>query len=208
MRKRTRPRRATSSIFSRSVAAFFIDTADVYAAGKSEEIIGRWGRDRGGLDDLIIATKGRFSAPAGSHGASRRGLTRNLEASLKRLQVEAIDLYVVHGWDRHTDIEETLGTLGDLRAAGKLHHVGWSNVSGWQLQRIMSTARAGGYPVPVAIQPQYNLLDRGIELEVLPCALENGLGVTPWSPLAVDGSRGSTPRTHSREGADASGRES
>lgn len=162
---------------------FFIDTADVYAAGKSEEIIGRWGRDRGGLDDLIIATKGRFGAPAGSHGASRRGLTRNLEASLKRLQVEAIDLYVVHGWDRHTDIEETLGTLGDLRAAGKLHHVGWSNVSGWQLQRIMSTARAGGYPVPVAIQPQYNLLDRGIELEVLPCALENGLGVTPWSPL-------------------------
>jgi aryl-alcohol dehydrogenase-like predicted oxidoreductase len=160
-----------------------IDTADVYSGGVSEEIIGRWGENRGGLGDVIIATKGRFSPPPGSHGASRRALVRSVDASLRRLQVEAIDIYFLHGWDRHTDVAETLGTLGDLVSAGKVHHTGWSNVAGWQLQRIVSTAQAQGFPLPVALQPQYSLLDRGIELEVLPCALENGIGVTPWSPL-------------------------
>jgi aryl-alcohol dehydrogenase-like predicted oxidoreductase len=146
-------------------------------------MIGRWGRQRGGLGDLVIATKGRFTPPPGSHGASRRALVRSVEASLRRLQVEAIDLYFVHGWDCHTDVAETLGTLGDLVRAGKLHHTGWSNVAGWQLQKIVSTAEANGLPRPVALQPQYSLLDRGIEVEVLPCALENGIGLTPWSPL-------------------------
>ena len=146
-------------------------------------MIGRWGRQRGGLGDLVIATKGRFAPPPGSYGASRRALVRSVEASLRRLQVEAIDLYFVHGWDRHTDVAETLDTLGDLVRAGKLHHTGWSNVAGWQLQKIVSTAEANGLPRPVALQPQYSLLDRGIEVEVLPCALENGIGLTPWSPL-------------------------
>ena len=160
-----------------------IDTADVYSRGASEEIIGRWGQARGGLGDLVVATKGRFGPPPGSHGGSRRSLVRCVDASLKRLQVEAIDLYFVHGWDRHTDVGETLGTLDDLVRAGKIHHTGWSNLAGWQLQRIVSTAQAQRLPVPVALQPQYSLLDRGIELEVLPCALENGIGLTPWSPL-------------------------
>lgn len=161
----------------------FIDTADVYGKGASERIIGNWARQRGGVDDLIVATKGRFAPPPGSHGASRRALVRSVDASLKRLGVEAIDLYYVHGWDRHTEVEETLAALGDLVRAGKVHAVGWSNVAGWQLQKIVSAARAGGYPVPVALQPQYNLLERGIEIEVLPCALEAGIGVVPWSPL-------------------------
>ncbi|WP_299794436.1 aldo/keto reductase [uncultured Marivita sp.] len=161
-----------------------IDTADVYSAGVSEEMIGRWGKNRGGLNDLVIATKGRFAPPLGSNGASRRALVRSVDASLRRLQVEAIDLYYVHGWDRYTDVTETLATLSDLVKAGKLHHTGWSNITGWQLQSIVSTARSQGLPVPVALQPQYNLLDRGIEIEVLPCALENSIGVTPWSPLA------------------------
>lgn len=161
----------------------FVDTADVYGNGLSEEIIGRWSRRRGGMDDMILATKGRFAPPAGSHGASRRSLTRSVEASLRRLQVEAIDLYFIHGWDRHTDITETLGTLGDLVGAGKLHNIAWSNVAGWQMQKIVSTARANGLPSPVALQPQYNLLERGIEVEVLPCCLENGVSLTPWSPL-------------------------
>ncbi|MCC5967790.1 MAG: aldo/keto reductase [Natronohydrobacter sp.] len=160
-----------------------IDTADVYSDGVSEKIIGHWGKSRGGLGDLLIATKGRFSPPPGSHGASRRALVRSVDASLRRLQVEAIDLYFVHGWDPHTDVSETLATLSDLVTSGKVHHTGWSNVAGWQLQRIVSTAQAQGFPLPVALQPQYSLLDRGIELEVLPCALENGVGVTPWSPL-------------------------
>lgn len=161
----------------------FIDTADVYGGGQSEEIIGKWGRQRGGIDDLVLATKGRFAPPAGSHGASRRSLTRSVDASLKRLQVNAIDVYFIHGWDRHTDVADTLATLGDLVSAGKIHNVAWSNVAGWQLQKIVSTAQAGGFPSPVALQPQYNLLERGIEIEVLPCCLEAGIALTPWSPL-------------------------
>lgn len=161
----------------------FIDTADVYAAGRSEEIIGAWGQKRGGLDDLIIATKGRFAPPKGSHGASRRSLTRSVERSLKRLRIDAIDVYFIHGWDRHTPVIETLATLGDLVSAGKIHNVAWSNVSGWQLQKILCTAQAERLPMPVALQPQYNLLERGIETEVLPCCLENNIALTPWSPL-------------------------
>ncbi len=161
----------------------FIDTADVYGAGESERIIGRWAADRGGVDDLIIATKGRFAPPAGSHGASRRSVQRSVDASLQRLGVDAIDLYFVHGWDEHTPVAETLDTLTALVRAGKIHHVGWSNVTGWQLQKIVTTASLGGYVAPVALQPQYNLLDRGVELELMPCALAAGLGITPWSPL-------------------------
>lgn len=161
----------------------FIDTADVYGNGESERIIGRWAAARGGTDDLVIATKGRFAPPAGSHGASRRGLQRSVDASLQRLGAEAVDVYLVHGWDPHTPIDVTLDTLTSLVRSGKIHDIAWSNVTGWQLQRIISTASLGGYVSPVAVQPQYNLLDRGIELEVLPCALEAGLAITPWSPL-------------------------
>lgn len=161
----------------------FIDTADVYSNGASEAIIGKWGRQRGGMSDLIVATKGRFAPPAGSPGASRRSLVRSVNASLKRLQVDAIDVYFIHGWDERVDIIDTLGTLVDLVSAGKIHNIAWSNLAGWQLQKIITTANLGGFPVPVALQPQYNLLDRGIEMEVLPCCLENGIAVTPWSPL-------------------------
>ncbi|MEM8851687.1 MAG: aldo/keto reductase [Pseudomonadota bacterium] len=160
-----------------------IDTADAYNRGQSEEIIGDWGRKRGGLSDLIVATKGRFAPPPGSAGASRRGLTRAVEGSLRRLGVEAIDLYFVHGWDPQTDVADTLGVLGDLVGSGKIHNIAWSNLAGWQLQKIVSTAQAQRLPVPVAVQPQYNLLDRGIEIEVLPCCLETGIALTPWSPL-------------------------
>lgn len=160
-----------------------IDTADVYAAGVSEEIIGRWGAARGGMDDLIIATKCRFMPTPGSRGGSRRAILKRADASLKRLQIDAVDLYFLHGWDDETDVCETLSALDDLKRAGKIHHIGWSNVTGWQLERICRTAEANGLPVPCALQPQYSLLDRGIELEVLPCALENSIGLTPWSPL-------------------------
>ncbi len=161
----------------------FIDTADVYSDGLSEEIVGKWGRRRGGMGDVILATKGRFAPPAGSHGASRRSLVRSVDASLKRLQVDVIDVYFVHGWDQHTDVADTLAVLDDLVSMGKIHNIAWSNVAGWQLQKILSTADAGGFPSPVALQPQYNLLDRGIEVEVLPCCLESGVALTPWSPL-------------------------
>ncbi|KIC50957.1 dehydratase [Tateyamaria sp. ANG-S1] len=160
-----------------------IDTADGYGAGASETIIGEWGRARGGVEDLIIATKGRFAPVPGSAGASRRSLVRSIDASLKRLQVEAIDLYYVHGWDPRTDITDTLGALANLRAAGKLHHVGWSNLSAWQLQKLLSVADQYNLPKPIAVQPQYNLLERGIELELMPCCLEADISLVPWSPL-------------------------
>ncbi len=161
----------------------YIDTADVYGSGESERIVGRWLADRG-HDHLVISTKGRFGAPAGSPGASRRGLRHAVDASRARLGVDALDVYLVHGWDEQTPVEDTLDTLSSLVRAGTIHHLGWSNVTGWQLQRILTTARLGGYVVPTILQPQYNLLDRGIELEVLPVCLEESVAVTPWSPLA------------------------
>jgi len=161
----------------------FIDTADVYGQGESERIIGRWLADRG-HDHLVISTKGRFGAAAGTPGASRRELRRAVAGSRSRLGVDTLDLYFVHGWDELTPVEETLDTLSALVRAGTIHQVGWSNVTGWQLQRILTTARLGGYVVPTVLQPQYNLLDRGIELEVLPVCLEESVALTPWSPLA------------------------
>lgn len=166
----------------RASGGTFIDTADVYSDGESERIIGRWLKDRS-ASEVIVATKGRFAPPPGSSGASRRSLTKSVDASLRRLGVEAIDLYFVHGWDENVPVQETLSALGDLVRSGKIHNIGWSNVTGWQLAEIVTTARLSGLAQPCVVQPQYNLLDRGIEAEVLPAALANGLAITPWSPL-------------------------
>ncbi len=161
----------------------FIDTADVYSAGVSEEIIGRWIKKRGGQGELILATKTFFAPLEGSHGGSRSSIVWAVDSSLKRLQVDAIDVYYMHAWDFRTEIEETLAALGDMINAGKIRNIAWSNVTGWQLQKILLTADRLGVPRPVALQPQYNLLDRIIELEVMPCCLENGISLAPWSPL-------------------------
>ncbi len=160
-----------------------IDTADVYSNGESENFIGRWLARRSSDDDVIIATKGRFKPPAGSPGASRRSLVRSVDDSLQRLGVDHLDIYFVHGWDQETPVTETLDTLTGLVRQGKIHQVGWSNTTGWQLQRIITTARLDRFAVPTVFQPQYNLLDRHIEWEVLPCCLEESLAITPWSPL-------------------------
>lgn len=166
-----------------SAGGTFIDSADAYAAGESERIIGRWIEKRGGHDDLIVATKGRFAPPAGSSGASRRGLRIAAERSRERLRVDAIDLYFVHGWDTDAPVQETLEGLADLVSRGLVHYVAWSNVTAWQFQKIVATADARGLPRPVALQPQYNLLDRTIETEIMPCCLDEGISLTPWSPL-------------------------
>jgi aryl-alcohol dehydrogenase-like predicted oxidoreductase len=166
----------------------FIDTADVYSRGASEEIIGRWlaGKRR---DDFVIATKVRFGTddPA-ARGVNRFGLSRKhimsaVEASLRRLKTDYIDLYQVHLWDPGTPLEETLGTLDTLVKGGKVRYLGASNFTGWQLQKAVDLARANGCEPFVSLQPLYNLLDRDIEWELLPVCRNEGLGVISWSPL-------------------------
>ncbi len=161
----------------------FVDTADVYSAGESERIVGQWLTSRGITDEVVVATKARFRPPPGSNGASRRALQHCVDGSLDRLGVERIDLFWVHGWDQHTPVEETLDALSAIVRAGKISHVGWSNETAWQLQLIVTTARLGGHVVPCALQPQWNLLDRSVEIELVPCCLSEGLGIAPWSPL-------------------------
>jgi len=167
------------------VGGTLIDTADVYSAGTSEEIIGRWLAARGGHDDLVIATKGRFPMGDGplDRGAGRRHLQRAVEASLRRLGVDVIDLYQVLGWDQSVPLEETLQTLDDLVRAGTVRYVGLSNYTGWQLQKALRLAEMHGWTAPVSLQPQYNLLAREIEWEIVPQCLEEGIGLLPWSPL-------------------------
>ena len=162
-----------------------IDTADVYSQGASESIVGRWLQRRGRTDDVVLATKGRFPMGAGSlhQGAGRRYLRRAVEASLRRLGVDAIDLYQLHGWDPSVPLEETFSTLDDLVRAGTVRHVGVSNYTGWQLQKALRLADQHGWTAPISLQPQYNLLAREIEWELLPQCLEEGVGVLPWGPL-------------------------
>jgi aryl-alcohol dehydrogenase-like predicted oxidoreductase len=165
----------------------FIDTADVYSKGVSEEIIGAWLADRPGVrDQVVIATKGRFgmAAHANGVGLSRRHLSDALNASLSRLGTESVDLYQLHSWDPLTPIDEYLRFVDDAVSAGKVHYFGLSNFTGWQLTAVSERARAHGWTAPVSLQPQYNLLTRHIELEITGAAAEYGLGLIPWSPLA------------------------
>lgn len=165
----------------------FIDTADVYSAGSSEEIIGRWLKARPTeAAQMVIATKGRFPMGSGPNdlGLSRRHLGRALDASLKRLGVDRIDLYQMHAWDALTPVEETLRFLDDAVAAGKIAYYGFSNYLGWQVTKAVHVARAQGFAAPVTLQPQYNLLVRDIEHEIVPACLDAGIGLLPWSPLA------------------------
>jgi len=165
-----------------------VDTADVYVGGLAEQVVGRWfaARPKDITDRVVLASKGRM--PTGPDindaGLSRRHLHRALDASLKRLGLETIDLYQLHASDLHTPMEETLSFLNDAIHSGKIHYFGLSNFTGWELQRMVVTARAMGIAPPATLQPQYSLLSREIEWEIVPAALHNGLGLLPWSPLA------------------------
>ncbi|KUG58260.1 aldo/keto reductase [Nesterenkonia jeotgali] len=164
----------------------FIDTADVYTAGTSEEIIGRWlAAHPTEAQQIVLATKGRFPMGQGPNdlGTSRRHLRAALDASLRRLGVEHIDLYQLHAWDAITPLDETLRFLDDAVTAGKIGYCGFSNFTGWQLTKAVHLADRHGWSLPVTLQPQYNLLVRGIEQEIVPAALDAGLGLLPWSPL-------------------------
>jgi aryl-alcohol dehydrogenase-like predicted oxidoreductase len=164
-----------------------VDTADVYGGGRSEEIIGRWltSRPADVTGRVVLATKGRFPVDDSPNGAglSARHLTRALDASLRRLGVEAVDLYQVHAYDPLTPLEETLRALDRFTRAGKVRYWGLSNFTGWQLAKAVHLARALNVAGPVTVQPQYSLLARETEWEIVPAAVDAGLGLLPWSPL-------------------------
>ncbi|AZK97946.1 MULTISPECIES: aldo/keto reductase [Streptomyces] len=162
----------------------FVDTADIYSAGASEEILGRWLKQRR-RDDLVIATKVRYGTgdSPNDRGLGRKHLIAGVEASLRRLGTDHIDLYQVHAWDPATPLEETLSTLDTLVKSGKVRYLGASNFSGWQLQKALDLSRQHNWERFTALQPLYNLLDRSTEWELVEVARHEGLGVIPWSPL-------------------------
>jgi aryl-alcohol dehydrogenase-like predicted oxidoreductase len=166
-----------------------LDTADVYVGGVSETIVGKWlaSRPNEVTDRMVVATKGRFPTAEGDPnavGLSRRHLDIALTASLRRLGVDAIDLYQVHAWDPQTPITETLEFLDSAVRAGKIRYYGLSNFLGWQVQKAVDIAQARGFVRPVTLQPQYSLLCREIEWEIVPACASTDLGLLPWSPLA------------------------
>lgn len=162
----------------------FLDTANVYSRGVSEEITGRAIRDY--REEVVLATKFRFPMGDGPNdsGASRKHVIAACEASLRRLGTDYIDLYQIHCWDASTPIGETLSALDDLVGAGKVRYIGCSNFSGWQIEKSARVSEREGLARFDCLQPQYSLVVRDIEHEVLPVSREEGLGVIPWSPLA------------------------
>ncbi len=166
----------------------FVDTADVYADGRSEELVGRFIGDRGLRDAVVLATKCGFHASddANPHGGGngRKHLLRALEGSLRRLRTDYVDLYWTHVWDGVTPAEEMVQTLGDLVRAGKIRYFAFSDVPAWYATKAATYAAAHAIPGPVAMQMEYSLVERGIETEHVPAARACGMGITPWGPLA------------------------
>ena len=165
----------------------FVDTANVYTKGHSEKIIGDFiGRDRARRDRIVIATKffgNLHNGDPNGGGAGRKAIAASCEQSLRRLQTDYIDLYWMHAWDKFTPIEETLRALDDLVRAGKVRYVGFSDTPAWKVAQAQTIARFRGWTPLVALQVEYSLIERTVEGELIPAALELGLGVTPWSPL-------------------------
>jgi len=163
----------------------FIDTADVYARGESEEIVGK--ALKGRRDSVVLATKvhgAMHDTDPNMKGNSRRWIIEEVEHSLHRLQTDWIDLYQIHRWDPETDHDETLGALTDLQRAGKIRYFGSSTFPPSQIAEAQSVAATRGHARYVCEQPPYSILVRGVETEVLPTCLHYGMGVIPWSPLA------------------------
>ncbi|MEH2245836.1 aldo/keto reductase [Nostoc sp.] len=201
------PDEVSESIFHTYVEAGgnFIDTADVYAKGRSEELIGSYIADRSLRDQLVLATKftfhsGELGNPnAGGNG--RKNMYRAIERSLRRLRTDYIDLYWMHAWDLVTPVEEVLQSLGDLVRAGKIRYFGFSDVPAWYTAKAAALATAHSIPAPIALQLEYSLTERSIEREHLPAARDCGLGICPWSPLAG----GFLAGKYQREGEGATG---
>lgn len=162
----------------------FFDTADVYSHGQSEEILGRALKAR--RHEVVLATKvrGRMSPEINDVGLSRHHLIKSCEASLRRLETDYIDLYIVHSFDFVTPLEETLATLNDLVRQGKVRYLGCSNFAAWQLMKALALAEKHHWEKFVSLQALYSLVARDVETELVPLCQDQGLGLTPWSPLA------------------------
>jgi aryl-alcohol dehydrogenase-like predicted oxidoreductase len=183
----------------------FFDTADVYSQGESERVTGNALKEYAKRHEVVIATKvnGPMGADANNRGLSRKHILDGIDQSLKRLGVDYVDLYQIHRFDYETPIEETLEALNDVVRAGKARYIGASSMYAWQFMKMLDASRARGWTPFVSMQPQYNLVYREEEREMLPLCRSEGVGVIPWSPLArgfLAGGRGA-PREGNTERA-------
>ncbi len=175
----------------------FFDTANVYSLGASEEIVGRALRDFATRDEVVIASKVYMPMGPGPNerGLSRKHILSSIDASLKRLGTDYVDLYQIHRWDEETPIEETMEALNDVVRAGKARYIGASTMYAWQFAKALYTSDLHGWARFVSMQPYYNLLYREEEREMLPLCQDQKIAVIPWSPLA----RGLLTRKPSKE---------
>ncbi|MEC0546094.1 aldo/keto reductase [Bacillus inaquosorum] len=164
----------------------FFDTANVYSMGASEEILGRALKDYANRDEIVLATKVHQRMHEGPNGAglSRKAIMSEIDKSLKRLGTDNVDLYIIHRWDYHTPIEETMEALHDVVKAGKARYIGASAMYAWQFQKALHVAEKNGWTKFVSMQNHLNLIYREEEREMLPLCKEEKMGVTPYSPLA------------------------
>jgi aryl-alcohol dehydrogenase-like predicted oxidoreductase len=164
----------------------FFDTANVYSDGRSEEIVGRALREYASRDEVVLATKVFFEMGPGPNdrGLSRKHILSSIDASLKRLGTDYVDLYQIHRWDYDTPIEETLEALNDVVRAGKARYIGASSMYAWQFAKALYTSDLHGWTRFVSMQPHYNLIYREEEREMLPLCQDQKIAVIPWSPLA------------------------
>src|ERR1700733_401964 len=176
----------------------FFDTADVYSICRSEEITGFWLRDMASRDDVVVATKvNRVMGPGPNvNGLSRKHIIEACENSLRRLQIDYVDLYQIHRWDSLPAIEETLDALDSLVRDGKVRYLGASSMAAWQLSKALYTAKENGWHRFVSMQNHYNLVYREEEREMVPLCMDQGMAIIPWSPLA----RGFLTGTRKRDG--------
>jgi aryl-alcohol dehydrogenase-like predicted oxidoreductase len=182
------PEEASRAVIAKALAAGinFLDTANVYSDGSSEEIVGRALAAYGHRDEIVLATKvnGPMSGGPNGAGLSRKAILAEIDNSLRRLGTDYVDLYQIHRFDPTTPVEETLEALNDVVRAGKARYVGASSMYAWQFAKMLSAAERHGWARFVSMQDHYNLLYREEEREVLPLCHDQGVGVIPWSPLA------------------------
>ena len=202
----------------REAGGNFVDTADIYSGGASEQMVGRFLKDTDSRDEIVLATKFGFNGSASplaaaqsgrgnpnAGGAGAKNIHRALDASLRRLGTDYIDLYWMHVWEGVTPVEEIVQTLGDLVRAGKIRHFAFSDMPAWLAMKAATIAAERRVPGPIAIQVEYSLVARDVESEHVPAAREAGMAVVPWSPLAGGFLTGKYDRANTRDTGRLSG---